>query len=60
MGVGEQGFGQCAEIATMTSEADDFVQRGTRFPELAEEPAESQRCKFSSQRVGRDDQIPLG
>ena len=41
MRVGEEGFGQCAQIATMASETDDFVQRGARLAELVEKPAES-------------------
>jgi hypothetical protein len=44
----------------MASETDNFVQRGPRLAELVEEPAESQRGKFSSQGVGRDDEIPFG
>lgn len=60
MGVGEEGFGQGKEIAAMSGKADDFVQRGTCFTELFEEPAESQGGKLSLQRVGGDDEIPLG
>jgi len=58
--VGQEGFGQSAQIATMPSETDDFVQRGARLAELVEEPAEAQGGELSSQRVGGDDEIPLG
>jgi hypothetical protein len=39
--VGEEGFGQCAQIPAMASETDDFVQRGARLAELVEKSAES-------------------
>jgi hypothetical protein len=39
--VGEEGFGQCPQIATMASETDDFVQRGARLAELIEKATES-------------------
>jgi hypothetical protein len=39
--VGEEGLGQCAQIATMASKTDDFVQRGARLAELIEKAAES-------------------
>ena len=48
------------EIPPPPGQADYFINVSAGFSELDEQAAEPQGCEFSFQRMGRDEQVPLG
>ena len=60
MRVSEKGGAESAEIPPPPGQADNFVDVGAGFSKLDEQTAEPQGGELSFQRVGRDEQIPLG